>query len=158
MSQQRKEPVKVIFQGLRASEEADWPPYDSESIWAIPLGAGRFRLDNIPFFAKGVAYGDVVHATTRGVTSKLVVDSVLSRSGHSTYRVTPVSDDKKPRFEDALTHLVKLGCQIERFQNDLIVAVDIPPGVPVQSVYSFLETQEDYGVLDFEEGYYNPGT
>jgi hypothetical protein len=39
-----------------------WPPAESEGLWAQPMGMGRFRLDNTPWFVRGVAADDVVEA------------------------------------------------------------------------------------------------
>jgi hypothetical protein len=30
---------------------SDWPPVSSESLWVQKVDEGRFRLDNVPFFA-----------------------------------------------------------------------------------------------------------
>jgi len=47
-----KDRVKVYFD---LEKDADgYPPVNSESMWAVPMGEFRFRIDNIPFFVYGV--------------------------------------------------------------------------------------------------------
>ena len=41
-------------------DEDGYPPAGSERLWALHVGEGRYRLDNIPFFARVLALGDVV--------------------------------------------------------------------------------------------------
>jgi hypothetical protein len=45
--------VKVLFQ--LEQDEDGYPPASVESLWALPKGEGLFQVDNIPFFATGVA-------------------------------------------------------------------------------------------------------
>ncbi|MEU1503299.1 DUF4265 domain-containing protein [Streptomyces sp. NPDC005732] len=50
--------VKVHFR--MEIDEDGWPPASVESLWAVDLGDGRVRLDNTPWFVRGVASGDVI--------------------------------------------------------------------------------------------------
>ncbi|WP_331773678.1 hypothetical protein [Embleya sp. NBC_00888] len=43
--------VKIHFR-LEA-DEGGWPPANTESLWAVDLGDGTVRLDNIPWFVRG---------------------------------------------------------------------------------------------------------
>ena len=52
--------VKVRF--VLDREDDDWPPLATEGVWARPVGEGEFELDNVPWFARGVAFGDRVRA------------------------------------------------------------------------------------------------
>ena len=52
--------VKICFP-LEPDEDG-WPPVTAETLWAVELGGGLFRLDNIPFYARGVSDGDTVSA------------------------------------------------------------------------------------------------
>jgi hypothetical protein len=49
--------VKVHF---RLEIENDWPPASVESLWAVDQDDGTARLDNIPWFVRGIACGDIV--------------------------------------------------------------------------------------------------
>ncbi|MFI6919799.1 DUF4265 domain-containing protein [Nonomuraea spiralis] len=50
--------VKVHFR--MDIDEDGWPPASVEGLWAIDLGDGTARLDNTPWFVRGVASGDVI--------------------------------------------------------------------------------------------------
>ncbi|MFC9157849.1 DUF4265 domain-containing protein [Streptomyces bauhiniae] len=50
--------VKVHFR-LEVDEDG-WPPASVESLWAVDLGDGTVRLDNTPWFVRGVASGDII--------------------------------------------------------------------------------------------------
>ncbi|WP_071891296.1 DUF4265 domain-containing protein [Streptomyces venezuelae] len=49
--------MKVHF---RLETDGDWPPASVESLWAFDRGDGTVRLDNTPWFVRGVACGDVL--------------------------------------------------------------------------------------------------
>lgn len=50
--------VKVHF--WMAVDEDGWPPAGVESLWAVVLGDGTVRLDNTPWYVRGVASDDIV--------------------------------------------------------------------------------------------------
>jgi hypothetical protein len=72
---------KVIVGNLREGGSS-WPPVDEEGLWAINLGGGLYRVDNIPFFAKDLSLGDIVKAADS--QGRLIISNVLDRGGHST--------------------------------------------------------------------------
>src|SRR5436190_18987033 len=79
-------------------KDADgYPNQEWEQLHAFET-AGGFRLANVPFFAKELAFGDVVvaHSDDRG---RLVFDHALRRSGHSTFRVWLTADSSRRAFE-----------------------------------------------------------
>lgn len=49
--------MKVHF-GLEIQE--DWTPASVESLWVVDQANGTARLDNIPWFVRGIACGDIV--------------------------------------------------------------------------------------------------
>jgi hypothetical protein len=50
--------VKIHFR-LEVDEDG-WPPASVESLWAVDLGDGTIRLDNVPWFVRGVASDDII--------------------------------------------------------------------------------------------------
>src|SRR5262249_4817112 len=58
-----------------------------ESLWAKPLGDDLYQLDNVPFHAYGLNYGDVVRATEDSPELKPEIREVVRPSGHQTIRV-----------------------------------------------------------------------
>ncbi|MDB5070059.1 MAG: hypothetical protein JWM87_1170 [Candidatus Eremiobacteraeota bacterium] len=145
---------KIIVKDLRRDVD-DWPPVHQEALWALNLGDGRYKVDNVPFFAKNLSFGDIVQ--TESTEDELPnVSSVLERSGHSTYRVI-VSPDldatKHEEYHELLKTLKHLRVIIEA-GSERFFAIDVPPGVPVQAVYDVLELGVEYGIWDFEEGHF----
>src|ERR1700761_9110852 len=69
----------------RAPQDGWPPPVESEGLWATPMGDGRYRLENTPWFATNSSCGDLVlaveHGGDRWVTHK------AEWSGHLTVRV-----------------------------------------------------------------------
>src|SRR3546814_8684223 len=80
--------VKIRFP--LEQDESGYPPETSETMWAVPLGNGRYRLDNIPFYAKLVSDGDVVAASI--IDGDLTLEEILEASGNCTIRVITLDD------------------------------------------------------------------
>lgn len=84
-------PVKIRFE--LHQDDGGWPPAETEGVWAVPIGGDLFRVDNTPWFVRGVAADDVVQAIPDpgGV---LWFRQVHQRSGHVVVRVIPRSDGR----------------------------------------------------------------
>lgn len=136
-------PVKVIV--LLEQEEEDYPPVDYEELWTLPLGEGLYRIENIPFFARGLARGDIVSAVEE--EDALVFQRVIEPSGHSTIRLVVYNADTVPavveRFE-------RQGCGSEITFTKL-VALDVPPSVSLQALRERLDLGFTQGQWDYEE-------
>ncbi|MBL9024472.1 MAG: DUF4265 domain-containing protein [Myxococcales bacterium] len=117
-----------------------------ESVWAVPTAHG-YSIDNIPFYARGLALGDVVGAEM-DEDGMLRCTSLLSSSGHSTVRLAIASSEDVQSVRDELR---KLGCPSE-LDFSRLVAVDIPPDVPYSRVRALLDEKERAGILEYEEG------
>jgi len=146
--------VQLRIEGLRGGS-SDWPPVDSEVLWARSIAADRFLIDNIPFYARNLAYLDTVSARPSADDGVLTLERVLSRSGHSTYRIKCRDDvESQAACEVVLRMLEAAGCGYEGAKRTLY-AIDLPPSVDVHRIYALLEEKERDGVLEFEEGYYH---
>lgn len=126
-----------------------WHGFETETVWTERVGPGSYRLANVPFFAKGVSFGDVLAA--RMLQHDLLYESVVQRGGHSTYRIVPAGGTDHPRFRLRWKALEALGCSYE-FAG-AVVAVDVPPTTDVYQVYSLLESGAREGEWDFDEGH-----
>jgi len=130
------------------------PDGTAERLWAAPLGGGKFRLDNTPFFAFGVSSGDVVRAKKSDVEGIHDFVKVLAKSGHRTIRVvfeTDIAKDKKARA--ALNRLVRSGCTFEGM-NGMLFAIDVPPAADFQEVTNLaelLKLEWEYADPTYEE-------
>ncbi|MFY0572660.1 DUF4265 domain-containing protein [Archangium lansingense] len=135
------ERVKVVVK--LEKDEDDYPPMDYEGLWALPVGEGLFQIDNVPFFAMGIAYGDIVSATAE--QHELRFREVVRPSGHSTLRLI-IYDEKDIPSVRAL--LEELGCSIERSHIQGLISVDVPPTVSLAVLRKTLdegEAQERWG-------------
>ncbi|MGA7538935.1 MAG: DUF4265 domain-containing protein [Steroidobacteraceae bacterium] len=136
--------VKIAFRLIRDAD--DYPPADWEHLWAIPRGADHFELDNIPFFAKGVAAGDLVAAQRDD--NQLVFERVIQPGGHSTVRVIMFDPDQKAVIRGELE---QLGCETEGSHLPNLFAVDVPPEAAYTGVMKLLADKAGKDVLDYEE-------
>ena len=118
---------------------------ETESLWALPSGKG-FKLDNIPFYAKGVSFGDVVSA--KEVDSCLRMLELLEPSGHSTVRLWFSSEQEVQPTREALK---SMGCSSEISDQSKLVAVDIPPAISYEEIRAYLDEGESNGKWDYEE-------
>ena len=134
--------AKIAFE-LPISE---WPNHPTEVAWAERIGPLHYRLRNVLFFARGVSFGDVVRV--RKSDSWPIVEEVIERSGHSTYRVIC----EPAAFERRWPTVAATGCTYERGDATL-VAIDVPPEADIHRVYKALEAGESAGDWDFEEGH-----
>jgi hypothetical protein len=138
--------TKIVVQ----LDTADWHSYATESLWCQRLPDGGYRLDNVPFLAKGLSCYDVVEA--RETASGLEVVAVRLRSGHSTYRFVVPPDAPEAAWERYWLPLEQVGCTYERATRRLF-AVDVPPETDIHAAFRLLEAGERAGVWTFEEGH-----
>ena len=141
------EPVKVMFE----LEPSAWHDHATESVWAIPLGDNKYRLQNVPFHAYGVSYDDIVSAKPNE-QGQLIVQGVSERGGHSTYRVILSPETTDRDFENAWDKLGSLGSTYER-ATDRLIAIDVPPETDIYEAYAALESGEKDNVWGFEEAH-----
>lgn len=120
-----------------------------ESLWAIPLGEDKYRIENVPFFAYGINYQDVVYAIADSPELKPEIKRVVETSGHKTFRVIfeKVTDREKQVF--LLESLEQFGASYER-ADALNVAIDVKPTGKYNAVYDQLEEYIEQGCLSFE--------
>lgn len=121
--------------------------HEVESMWTVPVECG-WRLDNIPFYVRGVALEDIVCAVP-GMDGELWYDHVLRPSGHSTVRLLFANEADVQEVRDQLR---AIGCPSELSDLPRLVAVDIPPDVPYSFVRQKLQEWEGAGRIEYEEG------
>lgn len=120
-----------------------------ESFWAQPLGDDRYRLENVPFCAYDLNFGDVVLATADSETRKPEIRAVVERSGHQTLRISFCDQLSREEQEPVIAALQALGGELER-ANAQFLAIDIPPGVSVDALRDALDELTDAGTLEYE--------
>jgi hypothetical protein len=143
--------VKVRFALDR--DKSGWPPAESEGLWAQPVGSGKFRLDNTPWFVRGVAADDVVVAKPDDAGVLWFVE-LAERGDRVVVRVIPRPDG--PLYGDrqaVVDAFSPLGISGEGMATPVnMVAFDIGPEAPFASVKDLLERGEADGWWDYEEG------
>lgn len=132
--------VKILFE-----VEKEDGSVDLESVWARPVAKG-YKVDNIPFYAREVACDDVVSATP-DEDGTLRYTGLVTASGHSTIRLWFAD---QANVQDVRTRLRQMGCPSELDLHRL-VAVDVPPSTPYDTVRTYLDEQEAAGVCEYEE-------
>jgi len=135
--------VKVsIFLKEQTSE------YSYESLWAEPVSDQKYKLKNIPFFAYGFSFNDIV--SVKKVDQRLVVNAIISRSGHSTYRIFLSENTNFETFLEYWSDFKRLNCTFEKATKHLI-AIDVPALTDIYKVYDVLVLGEKNGIWEFEE-------
>jgi hypothetical protein len=127
---------------------------DVENMHAMALPDGIFRLENIPFHAHGISFGDEFRVKV--ADGRLFFDEVTRRGGHSTYRLRLPGGVTHEQFLKLWQPFAKEGCSFEGSSagQQPLYALDIPRGVDVHAVYEKLAEGEDRGLWEFEEGHY----
>lgn len=133
---------------FRLEQRDGYPPVAVESVWAKAIGDDLYEVENIPFYAKGVALGDVVRAAA-DESGALVFSSIVRPSGHSTLRVVFLDKSQVERIERSLE---SMGCGWEGGLEPSLISVDVPPSVDMDSLFAFLSNASRQDVLDFETG------
>ena len=120
-----------------------------ESMWARELGGDHYRLENVPFYAYGLNFHDVVEARSPAPDLKPFVLRVTERSGHRTIRVS--FSEAVPEV-DRIAHLSalrELNVTFERCTARYF-ALDLEPEANVDDVRDRLDALEAEDVLAYE--------
>jgi Domain of unknown function (DUF4265) len=133
--------VKLCFPFTNSEGEQE-----VETMWAVEREDG-YELDNIPFYVKELALGDVVSATAE-TDGALYFSKLVRAQGHSTLRLLFSSKENIKPVRDALR---QMRCDSEQSDLPSLVAVDVPPEVPYARVKEFLDGLKRDGVLEYQE-------
>jgi Domain of unknown function (DUF4265) len=120
-----------------------------ESLWATSLGNDLYRIENVPFFAYGLNFLDIVRATADSPELKPEIREVVTASGHRTYRVIFNKDVERDNQATLLESLEKFGASYER-ADGINVSIDIKPSGDHDAVFDKLDEYEEKGFLSFE--------
>jgi hypothetical protein len=152
MSNQHEPPTQSGVELVRITiplSASAWHPYTEEFIWASKVEGGKFRIENIPFFALSLSYHDVVEAQDK--SGELNILDVFQRSGNSTFRCYMRKDRTDEDFRRCFKSLEKLGCTYER--SPAVYALNIPSASDYWIAYAGLQEGELTKIWDFEEGH-----
>ena len=149
MSESSEPNAKILF---RVPNEDDGA--DVETLWAFDLGSDTYKLDNLPYFAYGVSWNDIILAPFDEDEQFPTFQRVISKSGNRTIRIffdVPFESDNETA--DLLNTLVSIGCDFENANNKLVV-LNIPATVELNEVAEQLndaDVQWEYADPTYEE-------
>lgn len=110
--------------------------YSKENVWVEFLGDNQYKIDNIPFFAQGLSYKDII--SVKEVDEQLVFDELIKPSGHSTIQIIFF---KEVDVKRVLEKLSSISCTWEGM-NDLYFAIDIAHNINYSIVKEILDEEE----------------
>ncbi|MCP9620805.1 DUF4265 domain-containing protein [Nocardia otitidiscaviarum] len=142
--------VKVVFR--LPQDEGGWPPAGAESMWANRRNGDCVELNNIPFFVRGFASGDVVRvaADDDGV---LWVEEVVEYSDNCTIRIIPIGGGGEVAARQAvLDAFAPLGVEGEGLAQFNLVALHVPASADLHAVKRLVVVGEEEGRWHYEEG------
>jgi hypothetical protein len=134
-------------------ETDDWPPVATEGVWARALGNDEYELDNVPWFARGLAFCARVRADNDD-DGVLVVRERIAWSGRYTIRVIPLGEAPAlDQIREVVDAFSQLGVECEgALPSFKLVALDIPPSADLKAIKSRLREGEVDGRWSYEEG------
>lgn len=137
--------MKIYFR--LEQDEDGYPPDPWESLWAEKTEGGLYRLDNIPFFVKGVAPGDLVRVEE--VEGMKVFTGVAVPAPSSVFRVY-VHDESKVKNSRETFRSLGLPSELSHIPN--LFAIEIPGNAKINPVLDLLMKGKAAGTWDFQEG------
>jgi hypothetical protein len=142
--------AKVWFE---LESEDGWPPVGSESLWARAVGPDIYELRNVPWFACGYAFEDIVR-TAPGVEGEPVVLQQVEWSGRYTVRVIPLGDSPdRDAVGDVVQQFAALGAECEgALPAYRLVALDIPQTADLARIKELLINGEAAERWGYDEG------
>lgn len=142
--------VKVHFR--LDTDEDGWPPVGVESLWAVDLGDGTVRLDNTPWFVRGVASDDVVRVEVDEDGQRWASETVRA-SENCTIRLIVMKDGGTTAARQSVLEMFhRLGTTGEGIEQYRMVALDVPPGADLPKIRELLEHGAAEEWWHWEEG------
>lgn len=127
-----------------------WPPFATERIFVEKTAVrSEGQVKSIPFFARGIAFDDIILVGVDNEREELVYERLVRESGHSTVRILLENAEAAGTVTALLT---EFGSNWEVTTVENHWAVDIPPETPYQVLRSRLAQLETAGRIEFEEG------
>jgi hypothetical protein len=123
-----------------------YPSEEWEGLWAVPLGEGLYKVDNIPFYAMNISWEDVVEAEYQD--NLYILKRLVQPSENSTIRVVVYDLANE---DDVRKRISEMGCAMEGSGIPGLIAVNVPKA-SIEKVLIFLNDAFEKEQLDFEEG------
>jgi hypothetical protein len=120
-----------------------------ESMWADDLGNNRYQIKNIPFYAYGLNFDDIVFAEAESEEFKPEIKKLIEASGHQTIRIIFTGDTSKDENIKTIESIRTEHVGYEG-KNDSEFALNVTPEGNYNQLYDALEELEAKKVLSFE--------
>ena len=120
-----------------------------ESMWATPLGNDLFKIENVPFYAYGLNFHDIVLATSDSDDQIPEIRELVEPSGHRTFRVFFKKHISRDKQEKVLDSLKELTVSYES-ANEIYFSLDVQPEGNYQAVFDKLDELMEKDILGFE--------
>ena len=120
-----------------------------ESLWAEKLGNDLFRVRNIPFYAYGINFYDIVFAKSETEELKPSIIRIHEYSGHKTLRVIFTDSSSNEERVNKLKELHKFKGYHES-ANGTLFAIDVEPDGDYGAVCDILYSWENKKILSYE--------
>jgi len=122
---------------------------NGESFWAEDLGDELYRIRNVPFYAYGLNFYDVVRAASDDPEIVPEICEVVEPSGHQTLRILFSKEVSRETQVNLLSQLEEYKAYYER-ADGIHIAVDIEAEGSFTDTYDKIQEWEDDGLLSFE--------
>lgn len=143
-----REQSSVIKMRYRLERDEDgYPPVSSEGLWVRSLPQGTVILDNIPFFAYGIAPGDEL-SVSRDASGDLWYKDLVKPNGGSVFRLHAPDQAGIERIRG---ELLDLGLPSEVDKASRLVALEVPRGADIRPLLEYLMDGQASERFDFEE-------
>jgi hypothetical protein len=138
---------KVAYQ---VPQDDGFPPIGVELLNAVEVEEGLYRIQNAPFFAQEVAYGDVVRATPSSVPGQLDFAELVEASPFTSLSIILLTNDMDTFLMDFFRGQQ---CVIEygEFGGLRVLAVGVPPAANYAAIRQQLGILEAAEKLSFSE-------
>ncbi|MFE6888224.1 DUF4265 domain-containing protein [Streptomyces sp. NPDC057694] len=121
------------------ADEDGWPPASEESLWAVDLGEGTVRLENTPWFVRGVVGDDIIRVAIDEDGARWAGETVRA-SQNCTIRLILLKDGgstaARQSVLDVFHRFGTTGGGIEQFG---MVALDVPPDADLRQIRRLVE-------------------
>ncbi|RLQ03131.1 DUF4265 domain-containing protein [Micromonospora sp. BL1] len=108
----------------------------------------NLALRNVPFYCRGVAYGDIILVRPDSDRREIVFERLISESGHSTVQILV----KLPEYRVDLERLLSsFGASWETANGETYYAIDIKPEIDYSALRPELiaaKEREDIGLRE----------
>jgi hypothetical protein len=129
-------------------EDGEWHGKTAETIWVKKLNNNLYKVDNIPFLAYGISFGDIIDCVE--IDGRLVINSIITKSKYTTLRIS--FEDNVP-FDSRKEYvsLISQYGELEYYDNMELYAFDTNDKSELNKVLTLLKELESKNILSYEE-------